>query len=362
MIKDLLDGKTSKERAEIKAREIAKLDLSGKFTEGDLEIEIISSKQSGTGIELLAKAWKGGKQLGFSKDGSVEIERFRFFNPPILVRDDAGSIERISEVDGVQVVKKYREDLVEATRQSLAHTLKLVAKENTKIIKGKVGNTTSTFFPDPNVESTSVDGRILTDAQVTWATVRGLTTSPTVNDSEAAQVFIRGTKFSAVDFRIGRSFFLFDTSAIPDTDTISSATFSLAALALGVSNVDAGNWDLVASTPASNTAIVEDDYDQLGTTLQATSMALSSWVDTDTTYNDLTLNATGLSSISKTGITKFGCRSSLDTSNTEPTGGNQLGCYFADQAGTSADPKLVVVHSVVVATKPISNLSLLGVG
>src|SRR3990167_8130850 len=34
------------------------------------------------GIELFARAWRGTQQLGFGSDGSVEIERFRIFNPP----------------------------------------------------------------------------------------------------------------------------------------------------------------------------------------------------------------------------------------------------------------------------------------
>src|SRR3989344_2016473 len=49
--------------------------------------EIQSVQKIEGGIEILARAWKDGKQLGFGKDGSVEIERFKIFNPPILVDD-----------------------------------------------------------------------------------------------------------------------------------------------------------------------------------------------------------------------------------------------------------------------------------
>lgn len=103
-----------------------------------------------SGIELFAKAWKGDKQLGFGKDGSVEIERFRIFNPPILVDDPNGDIVRewTDEKTGELKQRKLREDPIEAIRQTVAHNVKIVGKENAQIVIGKIGNTTSTFYPD----------------------------------------------------------------------------------------------------------------------------------------------------------------------------------------------------------------------
>ena len=100
------------------------------------------------GIELFAKAWKGGKQLGFL-DGTVEIERFRIYNPPVLVDDPNGDIIRewTDEETGELKQRKLKYDPTQAIKNSLAHTISLVAKDGKDIIKGKVGNTTSTFYP-----------------------------------------------------------------------------------------------------------------------------------------------------------------------------------------------------------------------
>src|SRR3972149_5045079 len=65
--------------------------------------------------------------------------------------------------------RKLREDPAEAIRQVIVHNVTLVGKENTKIILGKVGNTTSTFYPDSDPESTSVDGDVQDTGLTSWA-------------------------------------------------------------------------------------------------------------------------------------------------------------------------------------------------
>jgi hypothetical protein len=47
----------------------------------------------GIGKVFSQNVWSNPK-LGLGKDGSVEIERFRFFNPTILVDDPNGSVVR----------------------------------------------------------------------------------------------------------------------------------------------------------------------------------------------------------------------------------------------------------------------------
>src|SRR3990167_5790290 len=118
------------------------------------------------GIELFARAWRGTQQLGFGADGSVEIERFRIYNPPILIDDPNGTIIRdyIDSNTKQPAQRKLREDPIEAIRQVIAHNAKIVGKENGKIVSGKVGNTTSTFYPDAHIESTSHDALIYINA------------------------------------------------------------------------------------------------------------------------------------------------------------------------------------------------------
>ena len=352
MINKLLTNKTAKEKADIKVKEIAKLKHSGRFIRGDLEIEIIDLKAIGGAVELFARAWENGKQLGFGKDGSVEIERFIIHNPPILVDDPNGTIIREwTEKDGTIKQRKLREDPKEAILQSLAHTISVVGKDGANIVKGKVGNTTSTFYPDADPETTSMDGDVFrSGTNETWATMRdgagtgddGAIRNPQIN----ARLETGTSGYST----LARSIILFDTSSIPDTDTIDSATMSV----YGATD-SANNWtidfaiNIYTSTPASNTAIATADYIQVGTTAQATARVFSAF--SASAYNDFVLNATGLGNISKTGITKFGMRIVHDADNTEPTFEASKDCLIkansADQTGTANDPKLVVVHSAV---------------
>src|SRR3990167_1737916 len=94
---NILQNKNSKEKSQIKSLEIAKLKHSGVYNgiQHGTKIEIIGEVKAieingQHGIELFARAWRGTQQLGFGSDGSVEIERFRIFNPPILVDDPNG--------------------------------------------------------------------------------------------------------------------------------------------------------------------------------------------------------------------------------------------------------------------------------
>lgn len=363
MINELLTSKTAEEKTNIKAIEIAKLNHNGKFLKNGLDIEITELKTIKGGIELFARAWKNKKQLGFGKDGSVDIERFRIYNPPILVDDPNGTIVRTwtDEITGELKQRKLREDPIEAIRQDLAHTISLVGKENTNIIKGKIGNTTSTFYPNPDVESTSVDGYIK-NANSVWATARDAADGSAASDSATA--IYSHLNPDGTNYNIWRSIILFDTSAISDTDTVDSATMSLYLTTTSDAINDAYSYTgVVTSTPASNTAVGTADFDQLGTVLQAPSLDHTGL--TTAAYKDFTFNATGISNVSKTGVSKFGIREGHDIENQsvavspDRVSGNYWSA--ADEAGTTQDPKLVVVHSVVVV-KNISTLLLMNAG
>lgn len=162
-IKHRLAGMSAKERANIKAAEIAKGNPIGVYQDATygLRIEIQSISKIEGGVEIFARAWRGSAQLGFGEDGSVEWERFRIFNPPILVDDPAGDIVREWTDDaGVLKQRTLREDPIAATREHLAHSISVIGKGGTGIIKGKRGNTTYVFCPDAHTESTSVDGQV----------------------------------------------------------------------------------------------------------------------------------------------------------------------------------------------------------
>lgn len=339
-----LHGKTRDEVVSIKSKEIFDNAKKGKFKKNNMEIEIVNIEQIDGGVQVFAKAWKNGNPVGFGADGSVEIERFRIFNPPLLVDDPNGTITRtITAPDGRILVRTLRKDPYEALKQVLKHNISLIGKEGTNIFPGKVGNTTDTYYPDPNVEVTSVDGYIENYQDPgTCSTMSTEASGTSANDTGTS---INGLQYSdgGTDCNLQRGVTLFDTSSIPDTDSISSAVVSLN----GQFKANTNSYSIRAVTvaPASNTALAATDFNTFGTTAIANEITLASFSTTG--YNDFTI--TDLTKISKTSVTKIGWRLTGDISAASPTGQNYAQSNSADTAGTTSDPKLVVVHAASAA-------------
>lgn len=210
------------------------------------------------------------------------------------------------------------------------------------------GFDTTTVYPDANPESTSVDGYTRETGSQTWGSIQA-GAGDTSNDSSATGdcVWISSSTTSNEWDRLSRSIFLFDTSSIDDTDYLEDATVSIRGTGKGSENFGA-KVALYASNPASNTALVNADFTTLGTTKLSDTEYTNSTYD-DSAYNDFSLNASGLSAIDFTGVSKFGCRDSVyDVPDVEPTwqsgADDFFSCAFADQGGTSQDPKLVITH------------------
>lgn len=344
-----LKNKSAAEAAQITSRAIVAVLTLGTKTSKDLSIEILEIKEIDKGVQVLARAFKNGKQLGFGKDKDVDIERFKIYNPPYKVDD--GTYREVVDVNGETIlVPNRKEDPAQALLENLAHTISVTGKESGGIVAGKIGHTVSTFNPDANAESTSVDGytQFFSD-NGSWAAARSAATGTDAGDTNtvsyggAEQLGAAGP-----DFILNRAFFLFDTSALPDTDEISSAVLSIYDGNNANSNADSISYHIVSSSPASNTAITTADHDQVGSTSFA-SKALSTF--SNNTFQDFTLDANGIANISKTGISKFGLLSSLDLNNTAPTTSptsiSRFDITYADSA--SNDPKLVVTHAAAAS-------------
>ncbi len=345
-ISDLLLNKTASEKSDIKCTEIAKLDIKGKVKDKikpEIELEIVGpitkiDINGQIGVELFARGWKNGSQLGFGKDGTIDIERFRIFNPPILVQDPLGTIikNRANSNTGEIVTHIYSEDTREALLQSLTHTILQVGKDGVNIIAGKRGNTTSTFYPD----ASTISAACYKDDSNVWATTRDATASRVVYANTSVYASI-GNGNGAGFYNILRAFILFDTASIPDADPINSATYSGWVSSVGEVSGTHTNIYVVSSTPASNTSIVVEDYDQLGSVDYGSASGFTAGQ-----YKDFALNASGIAAISKIGITKFGLRAHGDFNNLTPDDTNELEVemFNADAVGTANDPKLVVEH------------------
>jgi hypothetical protein len=217
------------------------------------------------------------------------------------------------------------------------------------------GGTTTIAYPEPDTESNTVDGMVAKDdsGSMTWDTVHDASSGDNAYDSQATRN--QRVRMSSTDnqfIEIDRSFTLFLTSDIGSADTINSATLGLVTNATYTGFSD--SITMVETNPSSSTALATGDYalarSQVSDAKQAADVAVTSFSADDATYDNFTLNATGLGNISKTGISKFGFKNLTDFSDSEPTsvsGAVSAGIiwYCADYTGTSRDPKLTVIHS-----------------
>lgn len=332
--------------------EAAPLNYVGQYTDEatGLTIDIQSFSEIEGGVQVFARVWRDGKQLGFGEDGSVDIERFRFYGLSSLVDDPNGDIIRTLPNDkGGEVVFHLREDPVAALRLSLAQTAHLVGKDNGNIVAGKIGNTTSTFNPASGANS-PIDGVVgRTGVAEDIATIRAATGNATNVVLGQRSLEVQAHVASSGLFqKMERTVFGFDTSAIPDTDTITAAVFSINGYSKNNDFAEAPTIVVDTNPPAASNALANGDFDIGGWSGVEQSTARITYAGWSTAgYNDFTLNATGISNISKTGNSWFGMRLSWDFDNTTPTwGGSKSGFvsfYMADFG--SNQPKLVVTHA-----------------
>lgn len=211
---------------------------------------------------------------------------------------------------------------------------------------------TSTFYPDAGTGGTTVDGTARRGGiNETFSTIIAGAGTLSDDTSTTVRVFLRASITSNQYDQLRRSILTFDTSSLTAGATISSTVFSL----FGVAKANAlgsPDIDVVASTPASNNAVVSGDYSQLGSTVFS-SITYSSY--SISAYNDFTLDANGIANVSKTGISKFGTRMSWDTDGSfggswSAVANSSLNAKSADETGTTNDPKLVVEYEAVTST------------
>lgn len=207
------------------------------------------------------------------------------------------------------------------------------------------GFSTLTAFPDTSTGATTHDTMLASSIAV-FATARGAASAS--SSSAAANPIEAGTigGASSNNFSIHRALFTFDTSAITSGNNISAAILSLFGTAkttgLGTTDIH-----IVATAPTTDNNTALADYGTFSFTSFG-SVIDASW--SNIKYNDFTLNALGLSNVSKTGISRFGAISAWDLNNSF-TGSwvSVATSYFtfnaADQAGTANDPQLVVTYA-----------------
>lgn len=370
-IRSTLSGKNASERMRIKGNEIVKTIKSKNFNRGDIVIEIDKIEPIDEGVQAYVRAFAGpsgltirrtffdykiremishmfilspGEQIGFGHDGSVDIERIRISNPPTLVPDESGSIPvEYKDARGNSKIEKYREDPKEALLLSLDHTIRYIGFPAGKIVPGKIGNTVTTAYPDPNPETNSCDGHILS-SNASWSTARTAAAGSSVDDSGATVNMIceEGSP-SITRYDISHAFFGFYIN-IPG-QIVSAATFSITCS--GVSDGGSANdVHLVPAHPASNSGLVVGDFDEIDYESLASngisSHSTTSGVYTDYALLDLDHINANLSTVFFALITDDDLN---DVTPADYPVEQRLFIRSSETTGTTNDPKLVVTHA-----------------
>jgi len=150
-------------------------------------------------------------------------------------------------------------------------------------------------------------------------------------------------------YSIYRSAVFFDTSSLPDDVYITSATLSL----FGFVDVSDTDFDITVVDGSSLIPpLALSDYGLLRG--QATSGGAFNTAGFSTSgYNDIPLNAAGMGWISKTGMTKFGLRSSLDIDIDDPIGYESVAVISSEFIeGEDYSPMLVVNYAYPPTSVP----------
>ncbi len=217
-----------------------------------------------------------------------------------------------------------------------------------------------TVYPDPDPETTTVDGGLRRgQASATFSDLRDGTGTGQF-PSTATGIFAGLDASTTTDeYTLMRKFVaLFDTSPLTGGADVNSATVSLFAGSPGKSNgLGETPIHVALSSPTTDTNLVDADYQRVGR-LSFGSIAYAAW--TASVYNVFTLNATGLIAIATRGISKFSTQTDWDlndnfTGTWASEAGSNYDGFYADQAGLANDPKLDVTYTIVTWQPPQSD-------
>lgn len=236
--------------------------------------------------------------------------------------------------------------------------LTLLGNHNLSLTKDKVVKTKSnkdivypiTIDPDVTFYTSSSDGNTFVN-DVVYNTAWAATDADSVADTEVSLRIGQWTGFGW--FEVLRSGVYFDTSSLPDACNITSSTLGL------YGKTDASATDFLMTIQNGQPTyphdpMVSGDHNKANYSGDGGTFNTSGFNTTG--YNSFSLNATGISWISKTGTTKFFIRSSRDISGTQPTGAEYVNVYSYEQ-GVGYRPKLVVTYAIVAPSIQVDTAS-----
>ncbi|MBO3751525.1 hypothetical protein J5X84_36095 [Streptosporangiaceae bacterium NEAU-GS5] len=200
---------------------------------------------------------------------------------------------------------------------------------------GGASGTVDTFF------SATTDGRIEGNS-ATYANAREGTGTINVTTADTSRFC---GQFLSATYSCYELFFSFDTSAITDTDIVTSVTLDLWL----VTDSHATTWDLEARTFDWGASLTSADYvpgSQLGSKTLLSSRDVTGLGATGA-YKTWASSANFVTATNiKTGTVYVMLSSSAQRLNVAPTTTDGMTFSMADNTGTTQDPKLTVTHNV----------------
>lgn len=354
-----IKNKTAEQGARLKGIEIAKIRAVPRTQRAKYEIELLEINAIDQGVEVFARVWKNGTQIGFGKDGTVDVERFRLINPPITVADQNGDIiNDYTDETGNQIISRGREDLKEALLHRLEGALEAKKEKFTaeKIIRGKIGSTTTVVDYTAGSGAAGGSTYVNIDGAGSYATAHDGATADAVNNitTNAVHNMIHNSRGGSAEYYVRRTDLQFATGAIPDTDVISAASVTLYGIASDTQNVDTNDVVLLDNTNNGNISdpLATEDMNDF-TTTSIGSRALADW---DATDGNRAIDLTTFGAINKTGNTRIGVRLSKDISNTDPAI-NAHWNVLRIGTGTSGDNPFLTVEHAAASTNYTKDLT-----
>ena len=205
------------------------------------------------------------------------------------------------------------------------------------------------FYPEAGTGGTTSDAIIgRTAVDEIFTTIRGgngtVVSSTTANNTQA---YLKASTTNNQFSHDYRGLFTFDTSGLSATVTITAATLSLyySGKSNGLGDIDLHVTEATLGDPATPAVT---DYQAVS----YTSFGSIAYADWDAGYEVITLNQAGQDNIDKTGISEYATMTDWDVANSFGgvwSSGNvsYFTCYYADEAGTTKDPKLSVTFNEI---------------
>jgi hypothetical protein len=267
-----------------------------------------------------------------------------------------------TNLDGTYTQKNVRVDVVIQPDGVTVKATKYILRADIAeaLAQGSVYRADVTFSPDPNPESTSVDGYTgNSNVYGSWSGLMASSASLVLDSGTTLPQTIRsGGVDNYRDFN--RPITLFDTSSIGADQVVTAAT-----QALTISSVNAGtSWDSVnlniyGISPASNTAIVTADHLTISRTPRLS--AGVQWGGLRTTGSgavaSFVFDATGRATVNTTGISKYAVAWEYEESDTTPaidmSGTTGPIWHSSEAGGTANDPLLTITASAAGPAIPV---------